>query len=108
TAAVVVVMFDETNTELVKIPADSILKVEDGINPTEPVNESACFSIDDAIANKHIISLKKPSRHPSVATPSKPHDAKKTKRIDLEDSDTEAAFGLSKDADKDKTGSSLD
>ncbi|GJU87275.1 hypothetical protein Tco_1294821, partial [Tanacetum coccineum] len=117
TAAVVVVMFDETATELVKVPADSVLKVEDEhsslppaianiigithvlelkshtyyeygsfesftcwkINPTEPVEESACSSTDDAIADKHIPSLKRLSMHPSVTTPSKPHDAKKTK-----------------------------
>nr|GEU56038.1 hypothetical protein [Tanacetum cinerariifolium] len=142
TVAVVVVMFDETATELVKVPADSILKhsrlppaianiigitrvlelkshtyYEYGsfesftcwkINPTEPVEESTCPSTDDAIDDKHIPSLKRLSRHPSVATPSKPHDAKKTKRIDLEDSDTEAAFGSSKEADEDKTGSSSD
>ncbi|GKC75486.1 hypothetical protein Tco_1126260 [Tanacetum coccineum] len=108
TAAVVVVMFDETATELVKVPTDSVLKVEDEINPTEPVEESACSSTGDAIADKHIPSLKRLSMHPSVATPSKPHDAKKTKRIDREDSDTEAAFGSSKEADKDKTGSSSD
>nr|GEU93713.1 hypothetical protein [Tanacetum cinerariifolium] len=82
TAVVVAVMFDETATELVKVPADSILKVEDEINPTEPVEESACSSTDDAIADKHFPSLKR--------------------LIDLEDSDTEAAFGSSKEADEDE------
>nr|GEX26474.1 hypothetical protein [Tanacetum cinerariifolium] len=106
TTTVVVVMFDETTIELVKVLADSILKVKDEINPTEPVKESACSSTDDAIANKHILSLKRLARHPSVATPSKPYDAKKTKRIDLEDSDTEAAFSSSKEADEDKISSS--
>nr|GEY24649.1 hypothetical protein [Tanacetum cinerariifolium] len=116
TVAVIVVMFDESATELVKVPADSIFKVEDEkshtyyeygsfesstcwkINHTEPVKESACSSTDDAIADKHIPSLKRLSRHPSVATPSKPHDAKKTKRIDLEDSEIEATFGSSREA----------
>nr|GEV27139.1 hypothetical protein [Tanacetum cinerariifolium] len=108
TASVVVVKFDEIAMELVKVSADSILKVEDEINPTELVEESACSSTDDAIADKHVPSLKRLSRHQSVATPSKPHDAKKTKRINLEDLDTEAAFGSSKEADEDKTGSSSD
>nr|GEX75876.1 replication factor A protein 1-like isoform X1 [Tanacetum cinerariifolium] len=60
TTEVVVVMFDETTSSLVKCSADSILESED--------------------------------QHPSVATPSKPAEEKKRKRVDLKDSDAELSL----------------
>ncbi|GKB85513.1 hypothetical protein Tco_0957785 [Tanacetum coccineum] len=77
----VVVMFDETTTDLVKCSVKSILEVEDEINPTEVVEESVGYSTVDAVPAIQAPLLKRLSRRPSVSTPSKPMEGKKNKRI---------------------------
>ncbi|KAL6572842.1 hypothetical protein OROHE_002318 [Orobanche hederae] len=86
-----VVMFDETATELVKFSAESLLEGEDEAltNIIESVDESACSSTVSAGADIGKPKLKRLSKSPSVSTTSKPSEDKRKKSIAIKDSDTE-------------------
>ncbi|GKE51328.1 hypothetical protein Tco_1486484 [Tanacetum coccineum] len=113
TIAVVVVMFDETATSLVKCLADSILAAEDQahseahtyyehdtyesftcwkIIAAEEVGESGGSSAVEPPPKGHPPLVIRSSKQPSVATPSKPTEEKKHKRVEFEDFDAEASF----------------
>ncbi|GJU93602.1 ribonuclease H-like domain-containing protein, partial [Tanacetum coccineum] len=72
----------------------SILLVEfdSEVGTAKGVGESGGSSAADAHSISETLEFKRLSRCPSVATPSKPGDDKKHKRLDLEDSDAEASF----------------
>ncbi|GJU09960.1 hypothetical protein Tco_1132356 [Tanacetum coccineum] len=103
TAVAIVVMFDETATNLVKCSIESITEVGDEIIPEESVEESAGLSTVDTRADVQTPRLKRLARHPSVSTPSKPTEDEKNKRVDLEDSDAEMSCPSS-DAQEDANG----
>ncbi|GJZ83303.1 hypothetical protein Tco_0648476 [Tanacetum coccineum] len=88
TIAVVVVMFDETATSLVKCLADSILAAEDQAHSEVRAGGRAMWNPPKGHPPLVIRSYKQLS----VATPSKPIEEKKHKRVELEDSDVEASF----------------
>ncbi|GJR26348.1 hypothetical protein Tco_1102580 [Tanacetum coccineum] len=88
TIAVVVVMFDETTTSLVKCLADSILAAEDQAHSEVRAGGRALWNPPKGHPPLVIRSYKQLS----VATPSKPTEEKKHKRVELEDSDVEASF----------------
>nr|GEU66377.1 helicase [Tanacetum cinerariifolium] len=109
TAEVVVVMFDETATSLVKCSADSILKAEDQAHSyyehdtyesftcwkivfAEEVGESKGSGTVEPPPKGQAPLVIRSSNQPSVATPSKPTEEKKHKRVELEDSDAECSF----------------
>ncbi|KAL6529085.1 hypothetical protein OROHE_014829 [Orobanche hederae] len=105
-----VVMFDETATELVKFSAESLLEGEDEAADDQPALPQALTNI---IGTSHTLELKshtyyehgdyesftcanigKPklkrlSKSPSVSTPSKPSEDKRKKNVAIEGSDTE-------------------
>ncbi|GJZ61917.1 hypothetical protein Tco_0618054 [Tanacetum coccineum] len=93
----VVVMFDDTATELVKCFADSIVQAEDetftcgGWFPKSGEIKSVGSSNVDAKVLAKRKRVKTLAMHPSVSTPSKPVEDKKKKRVELEDSEEEMA-----------------
>ncbi|GKE18185.1 hypothetical protein Tco_1425762 [Tanacetum coccineum] len=93
----------------------------------EGVDESACSSTLDEIADTESPKLKKLARRPSVPPPSKPLEERTIKRVDIddsdskdiatykhfprvemEDSDTEVSCGSAQDGQKNKIGSHSD
>ncbi|GJX05720.1 hypothetical protein Tco_0193652 [Tanacetum coccineum] len=74
------------------------------INPTETVEESACSSTVDTVADTESPLFKRLERHPSVSTLTKPYEEKKHKRLDLEDSDTEVTRMVDEEAKDGKAG----
>ncbi|GJW72179.1 zinc finger, CCHC-type containing protein [Tanacetum coccineum] len=80
TTHVVVVMFGETASELVKCSADSIAQGEEEIHSAETAKESAGSSTVDAITNPQTSLGKRLCKHPSVSTPWKPSEEKKSRR----------------------------
>ncbi|GJV44874.1 hypothetical protein Tco_1429410 [Tanacetum coccineum] len=102
TAHVVVIMFDELTTSLVKWSVESIVEAEDEVNPAEGVEDNVGSSTLDAVADTQAPKLKRLAQHPSVPTPLKPSDERKKKRVDIEDSDTKASGDSAKGANKDR------
>ncbi|GKB15391.1 ATP-dependent DNA helicase PIF1-like protein [Tanacetum coccineum] len=102
TTHVVVVMFSETATSLVKCFADSLMDVADEINPSDGIEDSVGSSTLDAVVENQTHKLKRLARHPSIATPSKPIEERKSKRTDVEDSDTEDSDDLANGTRKNK------
>ncbi|GJQ94919.1 reverse transcriptase domain-containing protein [Tanacetum coccineum] len=98
-ASTVVVMFDESATELVKCSADSLAEADDDsftcwrIAPEEVVEEDAGSSNVGASVEVNIKELKRLATKPSVATPLKPVE-ERGKRVDLEDLDEEVTCGI--------------
>nr|GFA07673.1 hypothetical protein [Tanacetum cinerariifolium] len=108
TAEVVVVMFDETKTSLLKCSTSSILDFEDQVYFLTPYNLANMFTDlrlqdeeDHLGVNYGMVvendaskapALKRLNKFPSVATPSKPDEEKKQRREELEDSDIEGSF----------------
>ncbi|GKF23417.1 hypothetical protein Tco_0075739, partial [Tanacetum coccineum] len=84
TTNVVVVMFDEPETTLVGCSAESIMEDDD-----EGVAESVSSSTLDAAGASKIPKLKSVTQDPSVPTPSNPLEERPTKRIEIEDSESE-------------------
>ncbi|GJY30845.1 hypothetical protein Tco_0414340 [Tanacetum coccineum] len=100
TTHVVVVMFDEPTTSLVKCSAESIVEADDKVNPVEGVEDNIGSSTMDAVADTQTPKLKRLGQHPSIPTPLKPSEETK-KRVDIEDSNTEASGDSAKGASKD-------
>ncbi|KAL6529079.1 hypothetical protein OROHE_014823 [Orobanche hederae] len=117
TAHTMVVMFDETATELVKFSAESLLEGEDEATDDQPALPQALTNIigtshtlDTVSAGANIgkPKLKRLSKSPSVSTPSKPSEDKRKKNVAIEDSDTEITAARSevpKDDEDDKPAS---
>ncbi|KAL6564001.1 hypothetical protein OROHE_005241 [Orobanche hederae] len=106
----VVVIFDETATELVKCSAESLLEGEGEVAEDQPmlphalaniiaelVNESTCSGSVTASTDAGRRVLKRLSSAPSVSTPSKPSEAKRKKSIVIEESDTEITYAEDKE-----------
>ncbi|GJZ09460.1 zinc finger, CCHC-type containing protein [Tanacetum coccineum] len=93
-AHVVVVMFDETASELVKCSADSLMQSdEENLIPPEAVVESAGSSTIDAVPDALRSLGKRLCKQPSVSTPLKPCEGKTPIRQDLKDSDADSLPG---------------
>ncbi|GKF33360.1 hypothetical protein Tco_0106560, partial [Tanacetum coccineum] len=90
TAQTVIVMFDETTTALVGCSAGSLMDIED-----EGGKDSVGSSTLDVVADVQTLKLKRLVRAPSVATPSKPSEPRKRKRLIIEYFDAEASDDLS-------------
>nr|GFA50596.1 hypothetical protein [Tanacetum cinerariifolium] len=73
TAHVVVVMFDETTSELVKCSSNLTAH----IHTAEMASESACSSTVDAITNPQTFLGKRLCKKPSISNPLKPFEEKK-------------------------------
>ncbi|GJR76763.1 ATP-dependent DNA helicase PIF1-like protein [Tanacetum coccineum] len=108
TVAIVVVMFDETATSLVRCSVDLVLAAEEQDKESHSPLPNALANI---VGTTHNLELKahtyyehdtyesftcwkivSAEEQPSPATPSKPTEEKKRKRVELEDSDAEASF----------------
>ncbi|GKD71302.1 nucleic acid-binding, OB-fold protein [Tanacetum coccineum] len=74
------------------------------INPTEGGEDSVGSSSLDAVADVQTPKLKRLVRAPSVATPSKPLEPKKTKRLVIGDFNAEASGDSSGCVGENKTG----
>nr|GEW12125.1 RNA-directed DNA polymerase, eukaryota, reverse transcriptase zinc-binding domain protein [Tanacetum cinerariifolium] len=99
TALVVVVMFEETVTEVVKCSTESILELEDEIVVAEDVEETSNSpTVELVIVGPDVFpkepTLKRLVKSPSIATPSKPAQATKKKWEVIEDSDAEESFAI--------------
>ncbi|GJS05097.1 ATP-dependent DNA helicase PIF1-like protein [Tanacetum coccineum] len=103
TAEVVVVMFSEMATSLVKCTTDSIVEYEDQHNTyeiftcwrivtAEGMGESGGSSMAGGSRASETPGFKLLLRHLSVTTPSKVDEVKKQKRGEAEESDAEASF----------------
>nr|GEW18751.1 hypothetical protein [Tanacetum cinerariifolium] len=92
TTEVVVVMFNETASSLVKCTADSIVKYEEQIVTAEGMDESGGSSMAGGSHASETPEFKRLLRHPSVTTPSKVNEAKKQKRGEVVESDDETSF----------------
>ncbi|GKE18894.1 hypothetical protein Tco_1426471 [Tanacetum coccineum] len=88
-------MFDETATTLVQCSADSILEVDD-----EKSTRNYLAPYTDTLLYNRL------ARHPSVSTPTKPSKERKHKRVELEDSDTDATPVTDEEAKDATTGCS--
>nr|GEX94596.1 hypothetical protein [Tanacetum cinerariifolium] len=102
TGHIVVVLFDELATTLVKCSAESITQADDEIDPTEGIKESIGSSTLDADAGSHTHELKRLSQHLSIPTPLKPSKEGNKIRVDIEDSNTEALGDLGEGDNKGK------
>ncbi|GJW53577.1 hypothetical protein Tco_0097662 [Tanacetum coccineum] len=89
TAQVVVVMFNETATALVKCSADSLVDTMDKILPSEGIVDSVGSRNLDDYPDNQLQKLKRIVRDPSIVTPSKPVEERKNLRMDVEDSKSE-------------------
>ncbi|GKB38290.1 replication protein A 70 kDa DNA-binding subunit C-like protein [Tanacetum coccineum] len=78
------------------------------INPSAPIDEGACSSTVNAIADNPSPSFKRLSKPLSMSTPSKGAEENKKKRSELEDSDTDEVCGPSNEADGCKADDSKD
>ncbi|GJU02122.1 hypothetical protein Tco_1112460 [Tanacetum coccineum] len=76
------------------------------INPIKTVEEIADSSNIDAIADTDTPLYNRLARHPSVSTPAKPSEERKHKRVELEDSDTDATPVTDEEAKDATTGCS--
>ncbi|GJV14242.1 zinc finger, CCHC-type containing protein [Tanacetum coccineum] len=85
TGHVLVIMFDETASELVKCSADSIAQADE-----EASVESAGSSTTDAVPDVPSSPGKRLCKHPSMLTPLKPSKGKNRIREELEDSNAES------------------
>ncbi|GJW00027.1 hypothetical protein Tco_1555278 [Tanacetum coccineum] len=95
TAHVVVVMFDETASELVKCSADSLAQSDEELHLLEPnspetVLESEGSSTIDAVLDAPRSSGNRLCKQPSVSTPLKPCEGKTPIRQELEDLDADS------------------
>ncbi|GJY53960.1 hypothetical protein Tco_0445624 [Tanacetum coccineum] len=61
------------------------------LNPEEVCGDSVGFSTLDALDGVQTHRLSRPVRSPTVATPTKPLEPKRTKSLVIEDSDVEAS-----------------
>ncbi|GJX91465.1 hypothetical protein Tco_0344791 [Tanacetum coccineum] len=87
TTQTVIVMFDETTTALVGCSAGSLIDIKD----EEGGDDSVGSSTLDALADVQPPRLNRLVHAPSVATPSKPSEPKRTKSLVIEDSNVEAS-----------------
>ncbi|GKB66915.1 hypothetical protein Tco_0928327, partial [Tanacetum coccineum] len=102
TTHVVVLMFNEIATALVKCSADSLMDATDEINPSDGVKDSVGSSTLDAVADNQPRKFKRLALDPYIATPSKPAEERKNPRVDVEDSDTENSGDLANGTRKNK------
>ncbi|GJZ29168.1 nucleic acid-binding, OB-fold protein [Tanacetum coccineum] len=95
TTHVVVVIFDETASELVKCSADSLVQSDKELHLLEPeaVMKSAGSSTIDAVPDAPRSSRKRLCKEPSVSTPLKPCEGTTPIRQELEDSDIDSLPG---------------
>nr|GEW45214.1 ATP-dependent DNA helicase PIF7-like [Tanacetum cinerariifolium] len=97
TAHVVIVLFNEPATELVKCAAESLLaSVDEKINPMAMVEEVASSTTVDENTENPLPEFKSLARPPSVCTPSKGLEEKKKKRSEVEDSNANDDCGSSR------------
>ncbi|GJZ12896.1 putative reverse transcriptase domain-containing protein [Tanacetum coccineum] len=107
TAQVVVIMFNDIATALVRCFVGSLLDIEDEINLAKGGEDSVVSSTLDTVADIQAPKLKRLVRDPSVAIPSKPLEAKK-KRKDIKDFDTKASDDSAKGVRKKKADQPFD
>nr|GEX62840.1 hypothetical protein [Tanacetum cinerariifolium] len=122
-AHTIVVMFNDTTTELLNCSAESLL----GAGNDEDDESSLPTAIRNLIGTHHVMeikshayydhplsannptpAMKRLSRHLSVCTPFKPIEEKKKRRSELEDSDADEVSGSVKDSDKCNADGTLD
>nr|GEW22952.1 hypothetical protein [Tanacetum cinerariifolium] len=98
TAHTIVVMFNNTVTELLKCSVESLMGMEDGyshaddelnlpINPNASTEDDVSSSTPAVTANNDEPSMKIVMKPPTICTPLKPNEEKKQKGHDLQDLD---------------------
>nr|GEY73805.1 hypothetical protein [Tanacetum cinerariifolium] len=107
-ASTMVVMFNEPAIELLKCSAYLIVEADDELATSKVVEESACSINADALADVKTKKLKRLATYPAVATPSKPTEDKKKKRVELEDLDDEVTCASRDGPDDANKSSPLD